>query len=154
MKKLFSTLSLTISIMALFNFSGYSQTTGIIGKLYTKAAADQTYGKVNSSVTVNTLTITQVIERSPDHLMFNIINGNLIILNGKRAVLYSSDFSTKSVSRSAVFHYFSASKIKELIQLGGNNPFTTIELRSNNILTISSGTETLEAALLCPPVCP
>ena len=154
MKKLFSTLSLTISIMALFNFSGYSQTTGIIGKLYTKAAADQTYGKVNSSVTVNTLTITQVIERSPDYLMFNIINGNLIILNGKRAVLYSSDFSTNSVSKNTVFHAFSVSKVKELIQMGGNNPFTTVELRNNDQLTVTNGYETLEGSLMCPPMCP
>ncbi len=154
MKKLFSILSLTILIIVSFNSFGFAQATGTIGKLYSRANADQIYGRVNSSVTVSTQTILQTIEKSPDYIMFNIINGNLIILNGKRAVLYSSDFSTKSVSRSTVFHYFSTSKLKELIQQGGNNPFTTIELRSNNILTITNGNETLEASLACPPNCP
>ena len=154
MKKLLPILFFSVLIIISFNSSVFAQATGVIGKLYTKAAADQTYGKVNSSVTVNTIALQQAMEKSPDYLMFNIVNGKLIILNGKRAVLYSSDFSTKSVSSNVAFHAFSVSKIKELISTGGNNPFTTVELRDNDVLTVTNGTETMEAGLACPPMCP
>ena len=154
MKKVLSIILLIILTVITFNTLSYSQATGVIGKLYTKSAADQTYGMVNTSVTVNTLTIQQAMEKSSDYLMFNIINGNLIILSGKREVLYSADFTTKSVSSSIVFHVFSVSKIKELIEKGGNNPFTNVELRDNNVLTITNGVVTIEMSQVCPPFCP
>ena len=153
MKRTISILILMILTIITFNSLGYAQATKVIGKLFTKADANQIYGKVNTSVTVNTSTILQAMEKSPDYLMFNIINGKLIILNSKRAVLYSSDFSTRSVSSNTVFHKFSVSKIKELISTGGNNAFTTIELRNNDVLTATNGTETIEGGILCPPNC-
>ena len=136
-----------------FNSLEYAQATKVIGKLYTKADANQIYGKVNTSVTVNTSTILQTMEKSPDYLMFNIINGHLIILSGKRAVLYSTDLSITSVSKSTVFHVFSVSKIKELISVGGNNALSTVELRANNVLTVTNGEETMDASIICPPFC-
>ena len=153
MKRAISILILMILTVITFNSLEYAQATKVIGKLYTKADANQIYGKVNTSVTVNTSTILQAMDKSPDYLMFNIINGKLIILNGKRAVLYSSDFSTKSVSSSTVFHVFSTSMIKQLLNTGGNNAFTTIELRNNDVLTATNGTETIEGGILCPPNC-
>ena len=147
MKRVILFFSLTILIVVTFNSFGYAQLTGVVGKLYTKVAADQTYGKVNTSVTVNTTTLIQAIEKSPDYLLFNIINGHLIILTGKRAVLYSTDLSITSVSRSTVFHAFSTSMIKQLISSGGNSPFTTVELRDNDVLTVTNGTETIEQSL-------
>lgn len=154
MKKFVSFLTLIILTVVTFNSFGYAQATGVIGKLYTKSAADQTYGKVNSSVAVNTLTLIKAIKKSPDYLMFRIVNGNLIILNGKRAVIYSTNLATTSVASNVVFHVFSTSMVKQLISSGGNNPFTTVELRENNVLTITNGVETLEMSNVCPPVCP
>lgn len=154
MKRILSILSLTILIIISSNSFGYAQATGVIGKLFTKAQADQNFGKVNSSVTVNTLTITQAIEKSPDYLLFNIVNGNLLILNRKRGVLYSANPATMKVASNVPFHIFSVSKVKELISSGGNNPFTIVELRDNGILTITNGTETMEMSLMCPPYCP
>ncbi len=154
MKKILSTLTLTTLFFISLNSSGYSQAAGVVGKLYTKADANQTYGPVVSSVTINTEIILKAIEQSPDYIMFNIINGQLIILNGKRGVLFSTDKLTTAVPARTVFHYFSTSKVKELITLGGNATFTTIELRPNNVLTVTSGTSTLEQSLFCPPFCP
>ena len=153
MKRIISILTITILTIITFNSLGYAQATKVIGKLYTKADANQIYGKVNTSVTVNTSTILQTMEKSPDYLMFNIINGHLVILNGQRAVLYSTDLSIASVSKSTVFHKFSVSKIKELISTGGNNVITTVELRNNNVLTITNGEETLDLGVVCPPNC-
>lgn len=154
MRRIVSFLILTILTVVIFNSFGYAQVTGVIGKLYTKSAADQTYGKVNSSVAVNTLTLIKAIKKSPDYLMFNIVNGNLIILNGKRAILYSTNLATTSVASNVVFHVFSTSKIKDVINLGGNNPFTSVELREDSTLTLTNGLETLEGGLWCPPYCP
>jgi hypothetical protein len=153
MKRAISILILMILTVITFNSLGYAQATKVIGKLYTKVDANQIYGKVNTSVTVNTSTILQAMDKSPDYLMFNIINGHLIILNGQRTVLYSTNLSITSVSKSTVFHKFSVSKIKELISTGGNNAITTVELRNNDVLTATNGTETIEGGILCPPNC-
>ena len=154
MKRAISILVSMILIVITFNSLGYAQATKVIGKLYTKADADQIYGKVNTSVTVNTITLQQAIEKSPDYLMFNIINGHLIILNRKRAVLYSTDAATTSVAMNVVFHVLSSSILKQLISTGGNNAFTTVELRDNDVLTITNGNETADNSFLCPPICP
>ena len=154
MRKVLSTLVLTILFFISLNSAGYSQATVVIGKLYTKADANQTYGAVVSSVTINTQILLNAIEKSPGYIMFNIINGQLTILNGKRGVLFSTDKLTTAVPARTVFHIFSASKVQELITLGGNSTFTTIELRPNNVLTVTSNTATLEGSLQCPPICP
>ena len=86
--------------------------------------------------------------------MFNIINGHLIILNRKRAVLYSTDAATTSVAMNVVFHVLSSSILKQLISTGGNNAFTTVELRDNDVLTVTNGNETADNLSLCPPWCP
>lgn len=154
MKKILSTLVLTTLFFISLNSAGYSQAAGVVGKLYTKADANTTYGPVVSSVTINTQILLKAIEQSPDYLMFNIINGQLTMLSGKRAVIFSTNKLTAAVPARTVFHFFSTSKIKELITLGGNATFTTIELRPNNVLTVTSGTATVEQSLNCPPFCP
>ena len=83
--------------------------------------------------------------------MFNIINGHLIILDVKRAVLYSTDAATTSVATYVVFNVLSSSMLKQLISTGGNNASTTIELRDNDVLIVTNGNENADNLPLCPP---
>lgn len=154
MKKITLLSVLTIIfIIGLFT-TNYAQTENVIGKLYTQAEANSVYGAVRSSLTINTDILKHILSRTPDKVMFNIVNGNLMILNGNRSVLFSNDVAQKAVNADVIFHIFSTSLVAKLLELGGNNPTTTIELRDNNTLTVTNGTETLEGAYACPPYCP
>jgi len=125
-------------------------TTGVIGKLYTKDQANQIYGPVLQSISINTTSLSALAAKTPNYIMFNILNGQVVILNSYRSVLYGP---MTAVSASQVFRVFSTSIVNQLIQQGGS-PTTNIELRANNTLTVSNGEETLEMSYTCPPICP
>ncbi len=124
--------------------------TSVVGKLYTKADADQIYGPVLQSVTISTSALSALAAKTPNYIMFNVLNGQLYILNSVRAVLSGP---TTSVSASQTFRYFSTSIVNQLILQGGSST-TTIELRANNTLTVTNGDSTLEMSQYCPPDCP
>jgi len=153
MKKI-SLLSVFAIIFTLGLFStNYSQTEKVIGKLYSKAEANSVYGAVKTSLKIDTEVLKHIISRTPDKILFNIVNGNLMVLNADRSVLFSNDVAQKSVKSDVIFHMFSTSQVAKLLELGGNNPTTTIELRDNNILTVTNGEESLEFSQICPPNC-
>lgn len=125
-------------------------TRGVIGKLFTKVQADQMYGPVLKSVTINTSTLQALLAKSPKYIMFNIINGQLVIASHQRAVL-SGQMATLNTNQP--MKVFSTSVVNQLIQQGGYFT-TTIELRTNNALTITNGTTTDGGGEICPPFCP
>lgn len=150
MKKnyLFLIISAVIIFSGIINSQTLSST--VVGKLYTKAEADQIYGPVLQSVTINTSALSAITAKTPNYIMFNIINGQLYILNSARTVLSGP---ATAVSASQVFRYFSTSIVNQLIQQGQATS-TTIELRGNDVLTVTNGDSTLEMSYPCPPYCP
>lgn len=140
---------LLIGIISLSNLIlAQTQSLGVVGKLYTKAEADQLYGPVKQSISINTSTLTNLAAKTPDYILFNVINNSLYVLNSSRAVLQGP---ATAVSSSQVFKLFSVSMVKQLIQQGQSTT-TSIELRAN-VLTVTNGDYTLEDALSCPPWC-
>ena len=119
-----------------------------IGTIFTTGEADQSYGSVISSVQINTSQILTLIQQSTDLLMFKIIKGQLYILGDNRAVLYPSG---GSIDSSEVFAVYSASKVNELLSLGGSGT-TVIEERSQ-VTTLTNDRYTLEVSNWCPPFC-
>lgn len=154
MKKFNSFLALLFLVFLGFSSINYSLAQSVVGKLYTKADANTTYGPVQVSVNVDTKVLQRIIKMSPDFIMFNIKSGKLMITNRKKEMLFSNDAALKSAAADQVFHYFSTSKIIELLKNGGTADVTSIELRNNETLTVTNGTETLERSILCPPNCP
>ena len=82
--------------------------------------------------------------------MFRISDGKVIILGDQRKTLYSTDII---VDQKMEMRLFSVSLVRKLIA-DGNESSTKIELRNNNILTITNGNYTLEFSDACPPRCP
>ncbi|MCL5030655.1 MAG: hypothetical protein M1480_16710 [Bacteroidetes bacterium] len=144
-------LFLVISAVIIFSGLINSQTlsSSVVGKLYSKAEADQIYGPVLQSITINTSALSAITAKTPNYIMFNIINGQLYILNSTRTVLSGP---ATAVSANQVFRYFSTSIVNQLIQQGQASN-TTVELRANNTLTVTNGNSTIEDAGSCPPVC-
>ncbi len=150
MKK-FSVFPLLLGVLFFSNtIFAQTQTTGVIGKLFTKTEANTLYGPVLKSVTINTSALSALLSRTPKFVLFNIINGQLYILNSNRSLL--SGPST-ALSASQQMRVASTSVFNQLIQKGGAST-TTVELRGNGVLTVTNGNDTLEETTSCPPYCP
>ena len=122
----------------------------IVGKMYTGTEANQIYGPVAVSVSIPTSTLGDLLKLNGAYIMFRIENGNLTILDSQRTVIYPGNVTIKDTD---VFRFFSVSLVSKLISDGGSAS-TSVEIRNNNILTITNGTYTLEYSILCPPFCP
>jgi hypothetical protein len=143
MKHLKTTLALFLLL------SGLSFSQQVIGKIYSKQEADNLYGPVLSSVPINSSTLSGLLSKSTNYIMFRIADGSAYIVDNNRHPIYSGNFA---VSATDVFRVFSISLVYKLLQ-NGNSPMTYIEIRNNNTLTITNGVYTMEFANLCPPDC-
>jgi hypothetical protein len=121
----------------------------IVGKIYTNAEANSLFGPVITSVPISSIQLTNLTLQTTNYLMFRILNGNLTILGDKRNVLYPVN---AIISPQDVFRILSISLVQKIIK-DGNSPMTYIELRKNEILTITNGVYSLDYATLCPPFC-
>jgi hypothetical protein len=143
MKHLKTTLALFLLL------SGLSFSQQVIGKIYSKQEADNLYGPVLSSVPINSTTLSGLLSKSTNYIMFKIANGSAYIVDNNRLPLYSGSFA---VSAADVFRVFSISLVYKLLQ-NGNSPVTYIESRKNDIISITNGVYTLEMGNSCPPWC-
>lgn len=143
MKNIKSTLALFLLL------SGLVFSQQVIGKIYTKQEADNLYGAVLSSVSINSHTLSGLLSNSTNYVMFRIANGSAFIVDNNRCPLYSGNFP---VNPNDVFRVFSISLVYKLLQ-DGNSPLTYIESRNNGIVSITNGLYTLEYGNTCPPFC-
>ena len=137
-------------LIFLFSFcilSGVNAQT--VGKLFTKAEANKLYGPVQKSITISSSELANLASRTTDKLLVNIVNGQLYIMNNRRTALKSGP---SMLSANQVFHVYSASLVKELIDKGGQAE-TTIEQRGT-VISLTNGNVTLEFSTDCPPYCP
>jgi len=126
----------------------WSQT--IVGKIYTKDEANRIYGPVSTSVQISSSMLSNLANNTTNYLMFRLIDGYLVISGDKRKVLYPAG---AVISEKEEMKLFSVSLVTKLIT-EGNDSFTKIEIRNNNVLTITNGNYTLEYSWPCPPYCP
>jgi hypothetical protein len=121
----------------------------IFGKLFTKEEADKEFGAVISRKEIETSVLTNLCEKSANVLLFNLSDDNAVILGRGRIPLYPDE--KLAIPEDEVFHVFSVSIIKELLDTGGSK-ITTIERRKNH-LTVTNGNTTMEFSSICPPYC-
>jgi hypothetical protein len=121
----------------------------VVGKIYSRDAAESTYGSVIAELKINSSVLASLAASSGAYIMFHMNDGKLIISDQDKKPLHppSEEFPEETV-----FHYFSTSKVNELLK-SGNDPSTSIEQR-RDVLTLSSGNFTLENSRPCPPYCP
>jgi hypothetical protein len=132
-------------IYCLASTSTLSQT---YGEIFTKSEANKKFGPVLISVTLQKSSFQGMLNQTNNYIMFKIKDGNAIILDSKRKVLYPIG---KSINSTDVFTVFSVSVVNELLSLG-NKSNVFVEQRSD-VLSLSSGAYTMEIGTLCPPFC-
>ena len=140
-------LKTTFAIFLLL--SGLSFSQQVVGKIYSIQEADNLYRQVLSSVPINSTTLTGLLSKCTNYIMFRIVTGSVYIVDDNRHPLNPGNFI---VSPSDVFRVFSISLVAKILQ-DGNSSITYIEIRNNNTLTITNGVYTMEFANMCPPYC-
>ena len=120
----------------------------VIGTIMTNEEANETYGEVQSSVSMSSSQLSSLSGQTKNLMMFKIIEDRLYILGDSRAVLYPSG---GSVDSSEVFAVYSKSKVLELLQMGENS--TTFIEKRKEVYSLTNGQYTLEIANWCPPYC-
>ncbi len=134
--------------LVLFTFICCS-TSSAQGELFTREAANQRFGPVLKSVNLPISTFLIFTNQvNNNQLMFRIQNNQVIILDGKRNVLYPSGIIINSQD---VFTAYNISVINELL-LNNSGEYITIEQR-RDVLSISFGDMTMEVGSVCPPFC-
>jgi hypothetical protein len=141
MKRLFCLL--------IFNFI-FLTSINAQGIVYSRQEADSIYGAVLNYNEVQSILLQKFFNSSDGELMFRMQDGSLIILNSSREQLYPGGIT---VSPSDVFRVFSVELINQIIT-DGNSPVTRVELRANEIISLTNGEYTLEYGGECPPYCP
>jgi len=147
---------LFVTLLLVFSVETYSQAKEqVIGKIISASEANQLFGPPLKSFTINPKMVLMLTKRSPEYIMFNIINDKIVVLDARRKVLHPDGLT---VAAQTQFHLFSTSKVLELLDLIGSN-ILTLQIRANNILTITGDELTeedgsvLEFSRNCPPVC-
>lgn len=133
------------------------------GQIITAQQADLQFGQVVQSHTFNKKMLMNITKNISDVLLFNLIEGQLVILDGRRKAIHPRNFQA---SPDQEFHMYDVRKINELMNLTDAKTIT-IELREQGVLTLTtrdgnfngnqtlkeSGGWTLEFATMCPPWC-
>ena len=133
----------------LFTFICYSSVSAQ-GQLFSREAANDKFGPVLKSVDLPISTfLIFTNQANNNHLMFRIQGNQVIILDGKRNVLYPAGTVVNSQD---VFTMYNISVINELLS-NNSGEFITIEQRKD-VLSISFGDMTMEIGTPCPPFCP
>lgn len=148
-KTFFYFFALLTFTLCLWNHSFAQKDIGEVGVIYLKAEADQLYGPVFISKSIDTKILSNVLQKITSYVMFGFKNNNFVIANEYRQLILSNGIS---ITDNDVLSFYSKSKVQELLNLGKDNT-TFIEQRSEK-LTITNGAYTLEFSVICPPTCP
>ncbi|QQS35278.1 MAG: hypothetical protein IPM56_13625 [Ignavibacteriales bacterium] len=118
------------------------------GEIITKEQANDLFGPVLVSVSMDATVLKNLLPQSPEVLMFQIVDNELFILDGKRNVLLPFG---GTMNNTEVFTLYSKTVLQELLTL---STLSSVYIeRREAVLTITSGLFTLEFGLKCPPYC-
>jgi hypothetical protein len=121
---------------------------GVVGKIFPANQADALFGKVTQSAQISIDELKSVIAKANDYVFFTIKNNSAVVTNEKRMSLIANGVIPTQVE---VMHFFSKSKITELLQ-GTSSTSVNIEYRGKT-LTVSTMESTMELSTICPPLC-
>ncbi len=147
-KKLVLISLIIFTALIAFSLNVLAQDEKVHGKIITKAEADEMFGPVVKSVQVSKSLLAGLNANSGKHIMFNIIDGKLAILNEKRESIFPLYLK---ITDEQVFHLFSTSIVNEFLSMSKEDN-VTVEMRGD-VLSITSDGSTLEFSTACPPMC-
>jgi hypothetical protein len=118
-----------------------------VGKIIFSAEADSLFGLPVEAYKIDSSELSRYATQST-HLFFHIQNGNLLVLDKNKKILFPQNHLLNGTE---VFHVFSADMIEDIISRGSDEVLF-IEKRKE-VLTITNNGYTMEYSFLCPPFC-
>lgn len=119
------------------------------GKLFSRAEVDRLYGPVIESVKVPKGLLLNLAKKTPEVILFKIVNKKAIVLGKKREFLYSTGLA--SFTNNDKFSMYSTSNVLELLNEDAGDE-VMVEQRES-VMSVTYGSRTLELATICPPHC-
>ena len=144
MSKIYHIIIITVLLLLFLSCNSTQQ----FGKIFTKAEADDLFGKVIFSTEIPQEIVAGVINKTEKYIMFGIVNQNAIVLDNNRKLLYPAKAEYKDTD---VFTVYSVSVLKELLSKGKSLNIN-VEQRKE-VLSVSFDGYTLELGSWCPPIC-
>ncbi len=143
------------------------------GKLYTPEEADQLFGQVVETVPMGLENLLAALESNPlkfgdsgenmlntaspsgdsDVVMFRIMDGDIVVLDGARRSLYNPTSLDFTDQKDTVFYVYGRDAIETLAREGGGRTLN-FQNRENGAFSISSGSWVLKSVPECPDECP
>jgi len=120
----------------------------VVGEVMSLEEGLSRFGTVTQEVGFETSKLSSLLAQVKEYVMFNIVNGKVVVLDDARNVLYPSGVTVRDED---VFHLYSKSKVQELINLGGSQE-TSFQFRGD-VFTVVNGNTLLECSDHCPPIC-
>ncbi|MCU7491509.1 MAG: hypothetical protein HF300_13645 [Ignavibacteria bacterium] len=122
----------------------------VIGKIFTKAEADQMFGPVLKKFDIDVNAVKALLDQAGDYVMFNYDSDDLYIANGKKKVIFNYG-QMKNSFPTEIFRKFSVSVVRDLLSRGSEDK-VHIEKRAD-VVTLTYAESTMDMAKLCPPNC-
>lgn len=124
------------------------------GKIFTKKEADSLYGPVKTKVSISKNVLKKYITKCKKAIMFNIIDGKIVILDDSRKAL-----TKKQVKEDQTMNVYGIDMVNKLIE---NTKSTYKKKTSTDVIyfelrekvfSVTYGNQTLEMSKICPPYC-
>jgi len=138
-------LSMLFVLFLACTSQSFSQT---YGKIFSSEEAENMFGKVLHSRSLSTQLVQELLNRTDKYIMFRFESNRVIVLDNKRNILYPEGIIVNSQD---VFTVYDVQVLTELLTLG-NSSEIQVEKRTE-VLSITSGSFTMEVGSLCPPIC-
>lgn len=146
MNKLLKSVSITYFLILFFNISLSAQ---ISGQIFTNQEADNLFGPVITSVPIPRTTFQSFLTKTNNYIMFKVVDNKAIVLDDKRNVISPAGIN---INPTDVFTVYRVSVVNDLLSRSNDN--TVYIQQRANVLSVSTGSFTMEVGSLCPPYCP
>ncbi|HEX2869426.1 MAG TPA: hypothetical protein VHO03_20450 [Ignavibacteriales bacterium] len=122
----------------------------VIGKIFTKAEADQMFGPVQKKFDIDVNAVKALLDQAGDYIMFNYDTDDLNIMDGNRKLIFNWG-QIKKLLPTDVYRKFSVSVVRDLLSRG-NEQKVHIEKRTD-VITVTYSESTMDLGVYCPPDC-
>jgi hypothetical protein len=173
MKNLTKFLGLLLIISFGLTNPSSAQNAEKIGKIFKKAEAHALFGRVFGYAEISKSDLLKAVKKAGKYMYFNLKNGRPVVVDGKRRSLIDNSIGMNehsistsinsnsageiinpevSITENEIFAVYSTEVVQDFLAL---DDFQVVLIeRRGSVISLSTESNVLEFATLCPPYCP
>ncbi|MBI9069945.1 MAG: hypothetical protein JEY94_00005 [Melioribacteraceae bacterium] len=108
----------------------------------------------SGTLSISDSELLSLLSQAGDYVLFKIINGSLVVLDGNRYPIYNP--GNFPITDDMIFNVFKTSDVYNFLDQGTKtrSSTTTIELNQlGDIFSMNSNGNKMDTSLVCPPFC-